>query len=99
VPGDAWIVHLPADVVDPFEVYVNGVRQREGSDFEVVGRDLVFGRPLEKEGRLGFFRWASIFLGIAGTYRRNDVIDVVYERGGRRQVATDLPVSGPAPQS
>lgn len=85
-------VHLPADVSRPFEVYVNGVRQEEGVDFEVQGRTLVFDRELKTEGKLGFWRWASILIGIAGTYRQDDSVDVVYERGGRRVVAPKLPL-------
>jgi hypothetical protein len=85
-------VRLPPDVVRPFEVYVNGVPQREGDDFDVDGRTLVFDRELKVEGKLGFWRWTSIFVGIAGTYRQNDSVDVVYTRGGRRVVAAKLPV-------
>jgi hypothetical protein len=85
-------VRLPPDVVRPFEVYVNGVPQREGDDFEVDGRTLVFDRELKAEGKLGFWRWTSIFVGIAGTYRQNDSVDVVYTRGGRRVVAAKLPL-------
>jgi len=85
-------VRLPADVVRPFEVYVNGVPQEEGSDFRIEGRTLVFDRELKSEGKLGFWRWTSIFVGIAGTYRQNDSVDVVYQRGGRRVVATKLPL-------
>jgi hypothetical protein len=85
-------VDLPHRVGGPIEVYVNGVRQREGADFKRVGNALVFDRPLAKEGRLGLLRWTSMLLGVAGTYRRNDSVDVVYELGGRRQVATGLPV-------
>ena len=88
-------VELPAGVGGRIEVYVNGVPQREGRDFRRQGDELVFDRPLAKEGRLGFWRWASMVLGIAGTYRRNDSVDVVYERDGRRQVATGLPVQSP----
>ncbi len=84
-------VELPADVTRPFEVYVNGVAQREGADFRVEGRTLVFSRELASEGRLGFWRWTSMFLGIAGTYRKNDTVDVVYTSAGRRVVATGLP--------
>ena len=80
-------VRLPRDVVRPFEVYVNGVPQREGDDFDVDGRTLVFNRELKTEGKLGFWRWTSIFVGIAGTYRQNDSVDVVYTRGGRRVAA------------
>src|SRR5215211_6232302 len=85
-------VMLPADVTAPFEVYVNGVGQRLGTDYRVEGDTLVFSRPLEHEGKLGFWRWLSIFLGFAGSYRRHDSVDVVYERGGRRAVATGLPL-------
>ena len=85
-------MRLPVDVVRPFEVYVNGVPQEEGSHFRIEGRTLVFERELKSEGKLGFWRWTSIFVGIAGTYRQNDSVDVVYQRGGRRVVATKLPL-------
>jgi hypothetical protein len=81
-------VDLPGTVGDSFDVFVNGVQQQPGVDFEQIGRALVFPRRLEKEGRLGFWRWLSIFLGVAGTYRHNDTIDVVYDSGGQRIVAT-----------
>ncbi len=83
-------VALPADVAGAFEVYVNGVAQVLGRDYRVDGDTLVFSRPLAREGKLGFWRWASMFLGVAGTYRKHDSVDVVYERGGRRVVATGL---------
>lgn len=83
---------LPPEVAEPFEVYLNGVLQRRGVDFLVEGDSLVFERPLEREGRLGFWRWLSMLLGIAGSYGRNDTVDVVYENGGRRVVATGLPI-------
>jgi hypothetical protein len=85
-------VQLPPYVTEPFEVYLNGVPQRPGSDFRRDGRTLVFDRRLASEGRLGFWRWTSMLLGISGTYRKNDVVDVVYERAGRRTVATGLPL-------
>jgi hypothetical protein len=83
-------VELPADVPEDFEVFINGVRQEPGADYRVQGRTLVFSRPLAQEGRLGPLRWASMFLGVAGTYRKHDTVDVVYERDGRRVVATGL---------
>jgi hypothetical protein len=83
-------VELPANVPDSFEVYVNGVRQARGVDYEVDGRSLVFPRTIAQEGRLGFWRWASMWLGIAGTYRKHESVDVVYETSGKRQVATGL---------
>jgi hypothetical protein len=83
-------VELPSDVPEEFEVFINGVRQEPGSDYRVLGRALVFTRSLAQEGRLGPLRWASMFLGVAGTYRKHDTVDVVYERDGRRVVATGL---------
>jgi hypothetical protein len=83
-------VELPGDVPEEFEVFVNGVPQRAGVDYRVQGRTLVFNRELHHEGKLGAARWTSIFLGVAGTYRRHDTVDVVYERGGRKTVATGL---------
>lgn len=74
---------------------MNGVLQARGRDYEVRGRELRFDKPLAKEGRLGTIRWLSIFLGIAGTYRKNDSIDVVYEAGGQRRVASALPIIPP----
>jgi hypothetical protein len=86
-------------VIEPFEVYVNGVLQARGRDYEVSGRMLFFAKPLAKEGRLGAVRWLSMFLGIAGTYRKNDSVDVVYESGGRRTVASGLPIVPPGSSS
>lgn len=93
--SNAWLVPLPAGAEEPFEVYINGVQQRRGIDYGVEGRYLRFLKPLAQEGRLGFWRWTSIFLGIAGTYRKNDSVDVVYMVDGRRVVAAALPIIAP----
>jgi hypothetical protein len=71
---------------------VNGILQRPGVDYRVEGRALVFARALAREGRLGPLRWLSMFLGVAGTYRAHETVDVVYESQGRRLVAASLPV-------
>ena len=73
-------------------MFVNGVLQREGTDYVVRDSALVFERPMKEEGKLGLMRWASIALGIAGSYKQNDSVDVAYERtrrpqGGCREVA------------
>jgi hypothetical protein len=81
-------VDLPEAVAEPFDVFVNGVQQLQGRDFDRVGRSLVFPRELHQEGRLGFWRWLSIVLGVAGTYRKNDTVDVVFTVNGRRVVAS-----------
>jgi len=86
-------VDLPPHVAEPYEVFVNGVPQERGRDYEVQGRALLFDRPLAREGRLGFWRWLSLFLGVAGTYRQHDNVDVVHEAGGRRVVTPLTPQS------
>ena len=78
-------------VTEPYEVFLNGVPQQAGRDFRIEGRTLVFERPLGPRGELGFWRWLSLFLGVAGTYRQNDSVDLVYQSGGRRTVASGLP--------
>ena len=86
-------VELPPGVERPVEVYVNGVAQRAGAVYRVEQGSLVFARELHQEGKLGFWRWTSIVFGVAGTYRQNDVVDVIYESAaGGRTVASNLPV-------
>jgi hypothetical protein len=84
-------VQLPPAVGDRYEVYVNGVRQTPGQDFDRLGDELVFRRALAQEGRLGPIRWLSMLFGVAGTYRKHENVDVIYEQDGRRTVATLQP--------
>ena len=44
--SQSWRVPLPGGVQEPFEVFVNGVPQQRGTDYEVRGRELVFSKPL-----------------------------------------------------
>lgn len=93
-PVTRSVVRLPRSVTQPFEVYVNGVRQELGRDYAIEDGALVFERELVKEGKLGFWRW---FLGAwgVGTYRQNDSIDVRYELDGRPMVAEGLDIEPP----
>jgi len=84
-------VRLPPEVPDEFEVYVNGVVQRRGEDFDVRGRTLVFAADLRQEGRLGLWRWFLGAWGI-GTYRQNDSVDVRYRHRGGWRVAERLDI-------
>lgn len=95
-----WLVPLPRAVRPPLRVFVNGVPQAEGVDYELERmpegrRALAFSRPLQKEGRLGFWRWALMFFSIAGTYRKHDSVDVQYESDGETRVATGLDIVPP----
>jgi len=93
---EASRVRLPAAVGDRYEVYVNGIRQEPGRDFDRIADELVFRRVLAQEGRLGPIRWLSMLLGVAGTYRKHEAVDVIYEENGRRTVASLSPGSDPS---
>ena len=88
---EASRIRLPTAVGDRYEVYVNGVRQEPGRDFDRIADELVFRRALAQEGRLGPIRWLSMLLGVAGTYRKHETVDVIYEENGRRAVASLSP--------
>ena len=90
-----WIVPLPRGAERPYDVFVNGVPQKEGEDYTVDRGALVFSRRLQKEGKLGIGRWTAIFLGLFGTYRQNDSVDVRYTLGGQPTLATYLDIIPP----
>jgi hypothetical protein len=89
-----WRVPLPRGAERPFRVFVNGVPQEEGKDYEVRRGELLFAKPLEKE-RIGVGRWTAIFLGLWGSYGKNDSVDVQYRLGDREAVATGLEIIPP----
>ena len=96
-PTGRWRVALPRGAEPPFRVFVNGVPQEEGRDYQVDGSELLFDRPLEKE-RLGFWRWTAMFFALFGTYGKNDSVDVQYQLAGRTTVATGLEIAPPRPK-
>jgi hypothetical protein len=93
--AERWTVPLPRGAEPPYRVFVNGVQQREGIDYAIERHALVFSRPLAKEGNIGLFRWTAIFLGLFGTYRKNDSVDVQYRLAGHERVATGLDIVPP----
>ncbi|MEA2375886.1 MAG: hypothetical protein QOD53_2349 [Thermoleophilaceae bacterium] len=93
--GRRWLVDLPRGAEPPYRVFVNGVPQTEGQDYELRGRTLAFRRHLEKEGRLGFWRWTAMFLALFGTYRKNDSVDVEYRVSGQPRLAVGLDIVPP----
>jgi hypothetical protein len=92
--GQRWRVPLPRGAERPFRVFVNGVPQQEGEHYEVGDGELLFFKPLEKE-RIGMGRWTAMFLGLWGSYGKNDSVDVQYRLGGGETVATGLEIIPP----
>jgi hypothetical protein len=85
------VVRLPAAVGTPYEVYLNGVRQRAGIDYTETDGTLVFQRELRKD-RISKWRWFVGAWGV-GTYRQDDSVDVRYERpDGTPAVAEKLDI-------
>jgi hypothetical protein len=83
-------VRLPAGAEPPFTVFINGVEQNRES-YRVEGGEIVFGRPIVKE-KVGAGRWLAMYLGLFGTYRKNETIDLQFRKGGKVELRSDLPV-------
>jgi hypothetical protein len=83
---------LPAGAGPPYVVYINGVVQKEGTDYEVRAGEIVFSRQILKEDRVGFGRWIAMYMGIFGTYRKNETVDIEFRRNGKVELASDVPL-------
>ena len=84
-------MNLPPEVREPYEVFVNGVPQREGEDFQAKGRTLMFQRELRKD-KISKRRWLLGAWGV-GTYKQDDSVDVRYEAAdGSPRVAEALEI-------
>lgn len=84
-------IKLPEGAAPPFVVFINGVEQVEGSDYEVPDGSIVFTRQIIKE-KIGTSRWLAMYLGLWGTYRKNETVDLQYVRDGSTKLGSDLPV-------
>jgi hypothetical protein len=85
-------VPLPAGAEPPIKVYVNGVEQVDSADYRLEGEEIVFRRPILKEGKLGKMRWLSMFIGLVGSYRKHETVDIEYRLGGEIKLASDVEV-------
>jgi hypothetical protein len=84
-------VRLPRGAEPPIVVYVNGVRQMESEDYRLEGPGIVFRRPILKE-QVGGMRWLAMLLGLFGTYRKHETVDVEYRLGGETKLASDVEI-------
>jgi hypothetical protein len=81
-------VRLPNGAGRPIQVFINGTEQREGTDYSVRGREIVFSRPLIKE-KVSGARWMAMLLGLFGSYGKNETVDVHFRHGGKTRVIAD----------
>ena len=84
-------VKVPRGAQPPFAVFINGVEQSEGEDYAVEGIEIVFTRPIVKE-KIGTSRWLAMYLGLWGTYRKNETVDLQFTRDGKVELISDLPI-------
>jgi hypothetical protein len=83
---------LPRGAEPPIRVYVNGVEQRRDTDYKLSAGEIVFTRPIVKEGKVSGFRWLAMLLGLFGTYRKHETVDVEYRLGGQVKLASDVEI-------
>jgi hypothetical protein len=88
-------VRLPRGAQAPVTIFINGVEQIEGRDYRIAGPEVVFSRPILKEAKVGAVRWLAMLIGLFGTYRKNETVDVQFSRGGKVELASDLRVYEP----
>lgn len=84
-------VKIPAGAEQPFIVFINGIEQKEGTDFNIEDGELHFTRPIVKE-KMDTGRWLAMYLGLFGTYRKDEKVDIHFKRGGKDELVADLPV-------
>jgi hypothetical protein len=84
-------VKLPAGAEAPFTVFINGIEQSEGDDYTIADSEIVFGRPIVKE-KMGTGRWLAMYLGLFGTYRKDETVDLQFNRAGKVQLLSDLAI-------
>ncbi|HTR75873.1 MAG TPA: hypothetical protein VMH33_11540 [Solirubrobacterales bacterium] len=82
---------MPAGAEPPYAVFINGVEQKPGVDYEIEGREIHFTRAIIKE-EIGISRWLAMYLGIFGTYRKDEKVDLQFHREGKVELVPDLPV-------
>jgi hypothetical protein len=84
-------VRLPRGAEPPITVYINGIQQAEGKDYALRPGVVVFRRQIVKE-QVGGMRWLAMLLGLFGTYRKHETVDVEYRLGGQVKLASDVEI-------
>jgi hypothetical protein len=79
---------LPRGASEPIRVHINGVQQPRGEVWDVRGNEVVFTRPIIKE-QVSAGRWLAMYLGLFGSYKKNEQVDIEYALGGKPKLLAD----------
>jgi len=83
---------LPRGASEPIRVHINGVEQPRGEVWDVRGEVIVFTRPIVKES-VSTGRWLAMYLGLFGSYKKNEQVDVEYTLDGQTKLAADIEIT------
>ncbi|MEJ7876045.1 MAG: hypothetical protein WKF62_05230 [Solirubrobacterales bacterium] len=82
---------LPRGAREPIRVHINGVEQNRGEVWDVQGDEVVFTRQIVKE-HVSQGRWLAMYLGLFGSYRKNEHVDVEYALDGKPKLAANIEI-------
>jgi len=83
---------LPRGASEPIRVHINGVEQPRGEVWDVRNDTIVFTRPIIKES-VSTGRWLAMYLGLFGSYKKNEQVDVEYTLDGQTKLAADIAIT------
>ena len=83
---------LPRGASEPIRVHINGVEQPRGEAWDVRDDHIVFTRPIVKES-VSTGRWLAMYLGLFGSYKKNEQVDVEYTLDGQAKLAADIEIT------
>ncbi len=83
---------LPRGAGEPVRVHINGVEQARGEVWDLREGFVVFTRPIVKES-VSPGRWLAMYLGLFGSYKKNEQVDVEYTLGGQTKLAADIEIT------
>jgi hypothetical protein len=83
---------LPRGAGEPIRVHINGVEQARGEVWDMREGAIVFTRPIVKES-VSTGRWLAMYLGLFGSYKKNEQVDVEYTLDGQTKLAADIEIT------
>lgn len=81
---------LPRGAEEPIRVFINGVVQERGGDYEISGGEIVFEQPIWKEAKPSRLRFLGLML--AGRYHKHEIVDVEYTVDGKTELISDVEI-------